>query len=84
MVILKIQNANRYKSLHGGGYQIGVGINKTSTTHHIRYYAMPNDDTKPHRIHTAQKNDIANNQSHMSRPHQMNGQIIMDWTNNIK
>lgn len=37
MVISKIQNANRYKSLHGYGYQIGVGINKTSNTHHIGY-----------------------------------------------
>lgn len=55
MVISKIQNANRYKSLHGGGYQIGVGINKTSNTHHIGYSAMTNDVTKPHRIHTAQK-----------------------------
>lgn len=70
MVISKIQNANRYKSLHGGGYQIGVGINKTSNTHHIGY--------------ARHKNDIANNQSHMSQPHQMNGQIITDWTSNNK
>ena len=55
MVISKIQNSNRYKSLHGGGYQIGVGINKTSNTHNIGCSAMPNDVTKPHRIHTAQK-----------------------------
>ena len=78
MVISKIQNANRYKSIHGGGYQIGVGINKTSNTHHIGYYAMPNDVTKPHRIHTEHKYDITSNQSYMSRPHQMNGQIITD------
>lgn len=50
MIISKIQNANRYKSLHGGGYQMGVGINKTSNTHHIGYSAMPNDVTKPHQI----------------------------------
>ena len=29
-------------------------------------------------------NDITNNQSHNSRPHQMNGQIIMGWQSNIK
>lgn len=34
---------------------MGVGINKTSTTHHIGYSAMPNDVTKQHRIHTAQR-----------------------------
>ena len=55
MVISKIQNANRYKSLHGCGYQIGVGINKTSNTHHIGYPAMPNDVTKPQRICTEHK-----------------------------
>lgn len=41
--IVKIQNVNRYKSLHCCGYQIGVGINKTSTTNHIGYYAITND-----------------------------------------
>lgn len=57
---------------------MGVGINETSTAHHIGYSEMPNDVTKPHRIHTEHKNDIANNKSHMSQPHQMNGQIITD------
>lgn len=84
MIISKIQNANRYKSLHGGGYQIGVGINKTSTTHHIGYYPITNDVTKPHQICTEHKDDITNNKSHMSQPHQMNGQIITDLTSNIK
>ena len=53
MIISKIENVNRYKSLHGGCYQMGVGINKTSNTHHIGYYTMPNDVTKLHRIFTA-------------------------------
>lgn len=30
------------------------------------------------------KNDITNNKSHKSQPHQMNGQIITDWSSNIK
>ena len=30
------------------------------------------------------KNDIVSNKSHMSQPHQMNGQIITDWSSNIK
>ena len=49
------KNVNRYKSLHGGGYQMGVGINKTSITHRIGYSAMQNDVAQPHRICTEQK-----------------------------
>ena len=54
---------------------------KQTTTSDILQLQMM---TLNHIGYALRKSDIANNQSRMSQPHQMNGQIITDWTSNIK
>ena len=72
MVISKIQNANRYKSLHGGGYQIGVGINKTSITHHIGYARHKKRYCEQQIAHEPTASDERTNNYGLTEQHQVN------------